>query len=136
MGDPMFYVKRDAMGKVIAVSAEKIHEHKIVEELSSNHPSIVEFLLDGRGIDDEDLSRYAADLYELRLSDLAFIRVLEDVIYLLLDKNILQITEFPPHAIRRIQSREKIREKLRQMGSGLLPSDKKDPPLNIDNLKK
>ena len=132
----MFYVKRDAAGKVVAVANEKIDEHNIVEELPSNHPSIVEFLFDARGVADEDLSRYAADLYELRLSDLALVRVLEDVIYLLLDKNIVKITEFPPQAIRRIQNREKIRDKLRQMGSSLFSDDAGGAHLDVDNLGK
>ena len=66
---------------------------------------------------------YFQDLYELRLSDLAFVRVLEDVIYLLLEKKILTITDFPEPAIRRLRQREKIRAKLREMGNALFSPD-------------
>lgn len=131
----MFYVKRDPTGKVIAVSTEKIHEHDITEELPPKHPSIVEFLFDARGVDDEDLSRYAADLYELRLSDLALVRVIEDVISLLLEKNVVKITEFPIQAIRRLQHREKIRDKLRSMGADLFSNNSGDAHLDLDDNK-
>ncbi len=118
----MPYVQRDEEGKITAVFSSPTATAK--EELSPTHPALVEFMFGEAGATEEmKNSGYFQDLYELRLSDLALVRVLEDVIYLLLEKNILSITEFPIQSIRRLQQREKIRKRLREMGSVLFSGD-------------
>jgi len=48
----------------------------------------------------------------LVLSDTSIIRVLEDLIDLLIDKNIILFTELPKAAQEKIQSRKKLRTKI------------------------
>lgn len=137
----MPYVERDEKGKIVAVYSTP--RENATEEVTATHPAIVEFMFGRDAVTDEEASNsgYFQDLYELRLSDLALIRVLEDVIYLLLEKNILHITEFPVQAIRRLQQRERIRKKLRQIGGSLannLDGHKgaNGGNINLDSLKK
>ena len=51
---------------------------------------------------------------ELRLlkSDLAFIRVLEDLIDVLIKKNIVTITDFPEPVIKKLLERQSIRNRI------------------------
>ena len=105
----MPYVKRDAKGQVLAVS-----------------------LVPGDGCDefiDDDSAELQPFLMSLGLptelahSDLEFIRVLDDVIEVLLEKNLLLFTELPDEAQRKIAERNRLRS-LRRGSLDILDSEK------------
>ncbi len=79
----MVYIRRDKSGKICAVFSEKTDE--AAEEVEIDSPEFVDFLM-----------RCDVNLQMKFLqSDLQMIRVLEDVIDILMDKNIVTITDFP-----------------------------------------
>ncbi|MCW8931623.1 MAG: hypothetical protein OQL19_15500 [Gammaproteobacteria bacterium] len=97
----MPFIKRDADGKIIALFCEKQADAE--EEISVNDKEIIEFL------ESKDFSEYTNHL--LNQSDTAFIRVLEDLIDVLLDKHVLLLTDLPEAAQQKLLKRKKIRKK-------------------------
>lgn len=95
----MLYVERDKYGKIIAL-------------YNAPHPSAQE----QKSMMDEEVLEFfsAADSWRQVISytDLGTIRILEDLIDILVRKNIINFTELPVHAQQRICERKKIREKL------------------------
>lgn len=98
----MPYVTRDSSGGITAVFAEKNGE--AVESLRPDDPELSAFL--GLDADDTELDE------ELIHTDLAFIRVLEDVIQVLIQKNVLSVTDLPAPAVRKLFSRWHMRSQL------------------------
>ncbi|MGQ0709687.1 MAG: hypothetical protein ACT4NV_08045 [Rhodoferax sp.] len=101
----MPYVLRDARGVITTVLAQA-PEHGPVEFVAGDAPELLAFLgLSGR----EDFSRLDQD----------FIRVIEDLLDLLIHKNIIRLTDLPPEAQHKLLSRKGARERIRDE-SGLL----------------
>ncbi len=98
----MLYVKRDEEGNI-----ESVHKDPgpgSHEALSEDNPEVKFFMLD-------DTSRmYAKD--RLRDSDMGVARVLEDLIQLLIDKNLIMFTELPDSAQAKIETRQALRQDL------------------------
>lgn len=97
----MPFIKRDETGKIIGIFCEKQNDDD--DELSVNDIEIIEFL------ESEDFSQYTNHL--LHQSDNDFIRVLEDLIDILLDKHILLLTDLPKAAQQKLLKRKNIRKK-------------------------
>ncbi|WP_367605761.1 hypothetical protein [Legionella sp. W05-934-2] len=57
-------------------------------------------------------SLYSDDALEILRADLNFIRVIEDVIDILMKKNIVTITDFHPAVIEKLLKRQTIRRRL------------------------
>ncbi len=95
----MFYVERDKDGKIVAL--HNATNPSLVEQKSLMDKEVVEFL-------------NATDSWKqlMALSDLGTIRVVEDLIDILVRKNIINFTELPEHAQQRIMERKQIREKI------------------------
>ncbi len=93
----MVFVKRDQNKKIIAVFAEM--EETGLEQISSDDPDLKMFLL--KCAIDRD--------YALIKSDLELIRVIEDIIHILMAKDIIHITDFPDPVIEKLSAREAIR---------------------------
>ncbi|MGY0218459.1 hypothetical protein ACWJJH_13930 [Endozoicomonadaceae bacterium StTr2] len=98
----MLYVLKDEQGKINAVS-----EHPV-----SNDWEAVE-------LDDEALHAFMQNNPVLgnkvmQETDAEFIRVLEDVIDLLIDKQIMQFTELPVPVQTKLLNRRRYREELRE----------------------
>lgn len=96
----MLYVERDGNGKINALH-------------SSPHPNADE----QKTIMDEEILEFlhttvSADSRKLllSLSDMGIIRLLEDLIDLLIQKNIIHFTELPEQAQERITERKRLRE--------------------------
>ncbi|NOQ79315.1 MAG: hypothetical protein GQ546_07930 [Gammaproteobacteria bacterium] len=96
----MPFIKRDNNKQIIGIFCEKQEDAQ--EELSVNNKEIIEFL------ESEDYSEYTNHL--LSQSDAEFIRVLEDLIDVLLDKHILLLTDLPEAAQYKLLKRKKIRK--------------------------
>lgn len=97
----MLYVLRDDNNQVCAVSDKPL----------SNE-------WERADMDDESLKLFLQNNPEISTgimesSDADFIRVLEDVIDLLIDKQIIQFTEFPDVVQRKLLNRRRYRESLR-----------------------
>lgn len=101
----MAYIRRDTGGKITAVfDAPQPDAHEFV---SPNAPELLNFL--GQ-TNDTGAARTL-----LSSSDLALIRVLEDLINTLIDKGVILFTDLPPAAREKLANREKIRDHLNSL---------------------
>jgi hypothetical protein len=101
----MAYVKRDDQGNIIAVfdTAQDGAE----EYVSIESEELIAFL---KHSDDPEAARAA-----LSVSDLSLVRVLEDLIHTLIDKEVILFTDLPPAAREKLANREKIRGQLNDL---------------------
>ena len=115
----MPYVLRDPTGEII--SMHRTNHGGAVEHLGYDHPDIQKFL---EGVKSED---DPADIF--KEFDLGFVRVLEDLINLLVDKNVIKLTDLPSDAIDQLLFRQGLRSQL----TPLLPLDalEEDPLVAI-----
>lgn len=95
----MVYIKRDKDGRICAVYSKKTSD--VTEQIDINDAEFVDFLL--RCESDEKL--------KFLQSDLQLIRVLEDLIDVLIDKNIITITDFPQSVIDKLLARQAFRKR-------------------------
>jgi len=98
----MLYVERDNDGNIVALHDKP--ENGVNEQKSITDKEIIEFL--NRSADSEPWMEL------LSLSDIGTVRILEDLIDLLIRKNIILFTELPPEAQAKINERKQIRQKL------------------------
>lgn len=95
----MPYIKRNAQGAIEAVS----------QQAGNGFDELIE-----QGAD--ELNSFLAQLQAgnngLSETDAGFIRVLEDVIDVLIEKNIIRFTDLPEAARQKMQQRQKLRENL------------------------
>ncbi|MGS2742357.1 tryptophan synthase subunit beta like protein [Halomonas sp. LS-001] len=97
------YVKRDAKGVIVQVSKTSTPECE--EHLAPGSTELAAFF---KAEQDE-----AA---KLRESDMEFVRVLEDVITLLMDKGILRFTDLPEKAQDKLLDRQSLRKRVNDVG--------------------
>lgn len=102
------YIKRNDDGEIEQVSREATADCK--EFINPASPELLAFV----GGDE------SAHLNALRSSDLEFVRVLEDVIDLLIEKGVISFTDLPSAARDKLMSRQSMR---RQVNSVDLLSD-------------
>jgi hypothetical protein len=93
----MPYVRRDAAGQIVALSIEAFEGF---EHLATDSPEIAAF--------EQRLGAVRSQLHE---SDLDVIRVLDDVVNLLIEKNLIRFTDLPPAAQRKLSERRGLRER-------------------------
>lgn len=95
----MPFVIKDAEGRVAAVYAEPIEG---AQEVSVDDPAFKAFL--SQGAPDE------AAKAQFRESDLALVRVIEDLIDTLIDKGVILFTDLPEPAQRKLTARRGLRK--------------------------
>ena len=98
----MPYILRDETGKIQRASARALVGGELVPH---SHPEVVEFLK-ARG---QNPKQVEEALGELRRTDNEMARAVEDVIMVLLKKNVLKLSELP----KAVQDRMQVRVKLR-----------------------
>ena len=103
----LLYVKRNDTNEIILVSKEITSETG--EPIADNDPEILAFF-DSRSLQAQDHA-----VKKLKQSDLDMIRVIEDLIDVLINKNIITFTDFPEISQSKIVSRQAIRQKLREI---------------------
>ncbi|XZG71203.1 hypothetical protein ACTSKR_04855 [Chitinibacteraceae bacterium HSL-7] len=103
----MPYAQRDAQGRLIAVHDEARADAR--EFIPAASPEVTA-LLGSRPAD--------AAFNDL---DLEFVRVIEDVIDVLIDKNLITLTDLPPQAQAKLLARQRLRRTLGE--PGLLSED-------------
>lgn len=107
----MPYVQRDSQGKIIAVSASESETTR--EWVEEGGHDLNSFLLDMA------LGKESADPTVVRAlseSDLAMIRVVEDVVDLLIEQNLLRFTDLPVAAQDKLMQRRSLRETINPLG--------------------
>jgi hypothetical protein len=98
----MPYVRRDATGEIVAVSVEQMDGFDYVGSID---PRIAEF---ERRID--------APKSRLHESDREVVRVLDDLVNVLIDKNLIRFTDLPAAAQHKLIERRGLRECGAQLG--------------------
>jgi hypothetical protein len=98
----MLYVERDDNGKIIGL--HRSPDPKADEQKSIMDEEILEFL--NKNVDTDPWIRL------LSLSDIGIIRILEDLIDLLIRKNVILFTDLPEEAQLKIRERKKVRERI------------------------
>ena len=93
----MIYLRRNADGRVDSVSLHEDADHR--EAASRADPAVSDFV--GALVDDESL----AD------SDLRLVRVLEDLIDLMIERDLIRFTDLPAAAQEKLMQRRSLREK-------------------------
>ncbi|HEK1010279.1 TPA: tryptophan synthase subunit beta [Pseudomonas putida] len=97
----MFYVQRDAEGRLLRVEPAAFAEH--TEIIPADSAEIQEWFAD-------DVVENS--LKQLKQSDLDMIRVLEDLIEVLTAKGVFSITDLPPGAQAKLLNRSTARKAL------------------------
>ncbi|MFQ3787608.1 tryptophan synthase subunit beta like protein [Halomonas sp. A29] len=105
------FIKRDESGQIEQVSREATDECQ--EFVPPGSPELQNFLSAGTGAENLALSK----------SDLAFVRVLEDVINVLMDKGVISFTDLPEPAQQKLMERQSLRKRRNSVG---LMSDSDD----------
>ena len=95
----MVFVRRDEQNEIIAILDHC--EDATTESISPDDPALLAFLVRC------NLGKTNTFLK----TDLELIRVIEDLIKILMDKNIIAITDFPSAAMEKLIKRDKIRAK-------------------------
>lgn len=93
------YIKRNDHGNIEEISREATAD--CMESIDPASPELLAFIGHGDG----------AHLNALRRSDLELVRVLEDVIYLLIDKGKIGITDLPSAAREKLMARRSLRQR-------------------------
>lgn len=96
------YVRRDENGAIIKIS--KIQDGECLESVDNGDKVLGEFLA-GLGRQEE-----------MTRSDLDFVRVLEDVIHLLMDKGVIRFTDLPDAARDKLIARQSLRSRINDVG--------------------
>lgn len=106
----MPYVARDDQGQITEVQERETET--AYEQVALDDPELVGYL--NNGLDDGT----ARDAIRARLeaTDLEFIRVLEDVITVLIDKRVFMLTDLPSAAQEKLAQRYNLRSKLSDLG--------------------
>jgi hypothetical protein len=99
-GETMLYVERDAEGSIIAMHS--LPQPNVREEKAVIDEEILDYLIKTVSADSRKLL--------LALSDMGIIRLVEDLVDLLIKKNIICYTELPEQAQKKIQERRRLRE--------------------------
>lgn len=112
----MVYVKRDERGQIIALSRDATARDPAQGwvEVSNDAPDVVAFC-----------SMVSDEVDALRRSDLGFVRVLEDVIDLLIERSIIRFTDLPLAAQSKLMERRSARAERHKLsllddGDGLI----------------
>jgi hypothetical protein len=98
----VLYAERDKNGKIVSLTRDKTSAN--AEIISAIDEEVIEFL-DRSGDADHPRSL-------LRLSDSGLVRAIEDLIDVLIAKNVIRFTDLPVHTQKKITARRKIRERL------------------------
>lgn len=101
----MAYIQRDQHGKIIAVFESP--QTNAQESLLPDSPELLEYLVNTADIDEARTI--------LSTSDIALIRVLEDLVNTLIDNKVILFTDLPLAAREKLASREKIRGHLNSL---------------------
>ncbi|MFZ6046671.1 tryptophan synthase subunit beta [Pseudomonas sp. CR3202] len=107
----MVYVQRDEKGGILRLDHEPFDG--MTQTLSASDPE-VRIWFAGRGLHDH--------LMALQRSDLELVRVIDDLVQVLVSLGLLNYTDLPEPARRKLQHRAEARSRVRELG-GLLTDE-------------
>ncbi len=113
----MPYILRNEDGNIVSIHGASTPE--VREELAPEDPELRAFL--GQN---EAKTKAHRDLQD---SDLDFVRILEDLLTVLINKNVIMLTDLPEAAQRKVMRRQGLRCEIADLGNILSDSD--DLPL-------
>lgn len=96
----MPFVKRDAAGRIAAVHAELVENG--LEPIDPHSPELAAFMAQGDDKDDAIRRSFSE-------ADAGFIRVLEDLIDVLIQRGYIQFSDFPEAAQKKMMDRRGLR---------------------------
>lgn len=105
MGDH-FFIKRNKDNQIIAIASQPIDGGD--ERLPRDHPDVIAFF-DQQNANGEEPQQALVE------SDRDMIRIIEDLIELLIEKQLINFTDLPDMAQEKILKRKKIRHMLREI---------------------
>ena len=111
----MPFVQRNPQGEIAALLKHADDENQ--EFLPPNHPEVVSFLCAGAPNDESQFSP---------LNDLEMVRVIEDLVELLISKNVIVLTDLPPAVQKKLLRQQSRRAKF---FSGISLDDDSHAPL-------
>jgi hypothetical protein len=94
----MPYIKRDEQGRICMVNLEA---KEGLQEVPANSPEIIEFMK-SMGMEQSNLEQ----------SDIRLVRVLEELIDLLITRNVIHFTDLPQAAQEKLMERRSLRQSL------------------------
>lgn len=94
----MPYVKRDQQGRISTLS---LTPENGLEELPASSPELIDFMRNA-GLEQSTLQQ----------SDMRLVRVLEDLIDLLIDRDVIRFTDLPLPAQEKLMERRSMRQSL------------------------
>ncbi len=109
----MPYIKRNETGKIVSVHLED--GDGVTTLLPTDSPELVEFIL--------ALGDLMAVKEQFDRADREFVRVIEDVIYSLIEKRVLSLTDLPVAAQRKLADRRNLRGTKGDLGTLIDRSD-------------
>ncbi len=112
----MPFVKRDETGQIVAVYQQPLMDG--LEEVDAYDPGLRAFL-------DEVLLDYAANRGWIK-SDLGLVRVLEDLVEVLIERNVLMFTDLPQQAQDKLRERRGLRKEFAYIETLFGPDDDYD----------
>lgn len=95
------FIKRNQEGQITAVSTEELTEFNGLQKDEKDEV--------------QDFVKAKVLANSLSQSDADFIRVLDDLLKVLIDKRIIQFTDLPAPAQRKLLGRESLREKVNSL---------------------
>lgn len=107
----MPFIKRDANGTIVSLHATP---DEAAEQLPADHPDVEHFLARNTLPSPDAYKRALAD------SDQNIARVTEDLIHLLVAKNLILFTELPVPVQQKLLERERLRSHLQQSEDNFL----------------
>lgn len=107
----MPYVKRDSAGRIISLHG---NAEEASEQLAASHPEIEQFLA--------QTTMPTPDAYKKALSesDQEIARVTEDLVQLLVNKNLILFTDLPDVVQQKLLDRERLRSHLQRADDNFL----------------
>jgi len=102
----MVYVRRNQTGKIEAVFDSE--QDNAQEQLPIDSPELLEHLIQSASNTDDAIAALSA-------SDVAMVRVLEDLVTTLIDKKVIMFTDFPLAAREKLANRQNIRNHLKTL---------------------
>lgn len=103
----MPYILRDDSGQIVRISVKAIHGGDM---LPHHHGEVVEFLK----VRNQNPEEIEAMLAQLRVTDAEMSRATEDVIIVLLKKNIIRMSDLPREVQDRMALRVRLRSKIEE----------------------
>ena len=109
----MFYVTRDEEGAIVSLARQRSDAAQ--EALDLSDPALKDFL--------EGEAGATTLLAEMDNTDLSLVRVIEDLVELLVERNLITFTDLPLAAQNKLNQRLQLRDRLTQLQSPMVEED-------------